>query len=121
MRLARYTWLGLAALPLTAYAHRPAPQARLEAAQASARTAEAVGAAQVPQADLYLRLSKDEVQQAEALMREGKEARADGLLQRAEADAELATATARSEQARHQADLAQARVHALRKAGLAAP
>jgi hypothetical protein len=57
----------------------------------------------VPQASLELRLSEEQITKAKELMANGENERADLLLQRAQADAELALALAREAQAKGEA------------------
>ena len=73
----------------------PITSERLPATEAPIRAAEELGAARVPQAALELKLAQDEMQQAKALLRDGNKQRADMMLLRAQADAELAVALAR--------------------------
>ena len=61
-----------------------------EPSKSSISAAEAVGAAKVPSASLYLQLAKEELENARALAAEGKKEQAASMLKRAEADAELA-------------------------------
>ncbi len=68
---------------------------RLPETQAPMRAAEELGAARVPQAALELKLAQDEVQQAKLFAKDGNKQRADMLMLRAQADAELAVALAR--------------------------
>ncbi|WP_437291714.1 DUF4398 domain-containing protein [Sorangium sp. So ce406] len=72
---------------------------RLFASQALIRTAEEVGVEEVPQADLHLRLAREQVQRAQRLSAEGAPDRARRMLLRAQADAELAIACAREARA----------------------
>lgn len=75
---------------LGACASTGAPQERMAASQAAIRAAEEVGADKVPAAALHLQLAREQIEQAKKLMADGNNMRADSLLQRAEADAELA-------------------------------
>src|SRR5215471_13067004 len=68
---------------------------RLPETEAPMRAAEELGAARVPQAALELKLAQDEVQQAKLLLNGGNKQRAEVMLLRAQADAELAVALAR--------------------------
>ena len=65
------------------------------AADASIRAAEELGAPKIPQASLHLQLAKEETGRAEKLIADGDPKRAEGILTRAQADAELAVAEAR--------------------------
>jgi hypothetical protein len=73
----------------------PLTSERLPATEAPIRAAEELGAPRVPQAALELRLAQDEVQQAKLFLKDGNKQRADMMLLRAQADAELAVALAK--------------------------
>ncbi|MDQ2644615.1 MAG: DUF4398 domain-containing protein [Myxococcota bacterium] len=66
-------------------------------AQSAHRSAQELGANEVPEAQLSLKLASDQIAQADKAMNEGENARAESLLIRAQADAELAIAQAREE------------------------
>jgi hypothetical protein len=66
-------------------------------AQSAHRSAQELGANEVPEAQLSLKLAGDQIAMAEKEMGEGENARAESLLIRAQADAELAIAQAREE------------------------
>ena len=68
---------------------------RLPETEAPMRAAEELGAARVPQAALELKLAQDEVQQAKLFAKDGNKQRADMMMLRAQADAELAVALSR--------------------------
>ena len=68
---------------------------RLPETEAPMRAAEDLGAAKVPQAALELKLAQDEEQQAKGFAKDGNKPRADMMMRRAQADAELAVALAR--------------------------
>ena len=74
-----------------------APNERAEASSAAIRAAEEVGATHSPNAALHLQLAKEQFEHAQKLTDKKDMAQADGLLMRAQADAELALALARSE------------------------
>ena len=67
-----------------------------EATAASIRAAEELGAARVPQASLHLQLAKEQFERAKQLVAQGDGEEAGFLMMRADADAELAVALARS-------------------------
>jgi hypothetical protein len=92
----------------------PPPHARVASSEAALRSAREVGAQQVPQANLYLDLAQNEFERGRALMKGGQNREADEMLQRAQADAELALATTREAQTRAAAEQTKARVQALR-------
>lgn len=96
-------------------ASAPPPTGRVASTEAAIRGAREVGAQAVPNASLHLRLSEEQVAKAKAAMAQEDNVRADILLQRAQADAELALALTREStaaaQAKHSTDqVAQARV-----------
>jgi hypothetical protein len=81
---------------------------------ASVRAAEEVDAEKTPQAALHLKLAKEEIDQAKALMADGNNKRAEFVLFRADADAELAVALARETTTKADATKARAEVTALK-------
>jgi hypothetical protein len=92
----------------------PAPTERVASAEAGIRGAQEVGANSVPQAALSVKLAQEEVQKAKQLMQDGDNRRAELILMRAQADAELALAQAREAQAKTEAQHAVDQVKALR-------
>ncbi len=76
-------------------ASAPVTTEKLAGTEAPIRAAEELGATRVPEAALELRLARDEMEQAKQFLREGNKLRADMMLLRAQADAELAVALAR--------------------------
>jgi hypothetical protein len=68
----------------------------MEATAASIRAAEELGAPRVAQASLHLQLAKEQSQHAKQLVAKGDGEEAGFLMMRADADAELAVALARS-------------------------
>jgi hypothetical protein len=109
----------MALLALPACGGFPAPVQHMATAQASVRAAEEVGAQQDPQAALHLKLAQEQLARAKQLMSDNDNKRADFILSRAEADAELAVALSRQAQTRAQAQQAMDDVRALKqKAGL---
>ena len=93
------TALGLA----SACATTAVPQERLTAAAGSIRAAEEVGADKVPAAALHLQLAREEAEQARELIKKKENLRADYVLQRAEADADLALSLAKEAPLRSEA------------------
>ncbi len=75
------------------------PTQRLADAQAAERGAKEVGADAQPESQLSLKLAQDQIAQAQKAMGDDENVRADGLLLRARADAELAIAQAREKDA----------------------
>lgn len=68
----------------------------MENTAGSIRAAEELGAPRVPQASLHLQLAKEQSQNAKRLIKKGDNAQAKLLMQRADADAELAVALSRA-------------------------
>lgn len=77
----------------------PPPTQRMADAQSAERSAVELGAQTEPKAQLSLKLAQDQIAQAERAMTDGDNQRADSLLIRATADAELAIAQAREKTA----------------------
>jgi hypothetical protein len=88
----------------------PAPTEHFATSTASTRAAQEIGAQANPQASLAARLAQDENNQARQLMSDGDNERADYMTMRANADAQLAIAIVREQQARAQANQALARL-----------
>ncbi len=76
----------------------PKPNEKAESSSAAIRVAEEVGATHSPNAALHLQLAKEQFQHARMLTAQKDKAQADRLLMRAQADAELSLALARSEE-----------------------
>ncbi len=94
-------WIGAASVALGACASSGAvPADKLARSQAAVRSAQELGAEQVPTAALHLKLANDEVAQARKLIIDGDNKRAEYILLRAEADADAALALAREVHAR---------------------
>ena len=85
-------------------ASAPLPVQRLASSEGAIRSASELGAAQTPSAALYLKLAQDNVAQAQRLIKDGDNQRADYVLMRAEADAELALALTRETSTRTAAE-----------------
>src|SRR5689334_12152612 len=99
--LIRNSFRILAVLPLlAACASAPLPAERVASAESAVRAAKEVGSDQVPKAQLMVKLAQDQIVRAKKLADEGDTEEAVSLLTRATADAELALALAREEQAR---------------------
>ena len=81
----------------------PLPTDRLASSEAAIRTAIEVGAPNEPRAALHLKLAKDQLDQGKALIKDGDNQRADYVLRRAEADAELSLALARENNSKTEA------------------
>ena len=76
------------------------PTQRLADAQSAERSAAELGANSVPNAQLSMKLAQEQIAQAQKAMKDGDNVRADSLLIRAKADAELAIAQAREKGAK---------------------
>ncbi len=84
----------------------PPPTQRMADAQSAERSAKELGATDEPVAKLSLKLAQEQIVQAEKAMADGDNQRADALLLRAKADAELAVAQTREKNARTETDKA---------------
>jgi hypothetical protein len=108
MRTAYACFVAAIGLVALACAGAPAPTERLASAQAAVRAAKEVGAKDVPQAKLHAQLAQEQVDQATKLIEDGENERADSLLRRAQADAELAVAMARESTSQEQTEALEA-------------
>ena len=113
---ARLTLLG-ACISLTSAAcgGAPAPSHQLTESNSAIRAAEELGAENTPKAALHLKMARDHLRNAEALIAEEEYDAAALVLKRAEADADLALALAREAQARAQAEDAMRKVQELKR------
>lgn len=91
------------------------PHEQLASSQASIRAAEEVGANKYPTAKLHLRFAKDQVDRAKALIADDETEEAKLVLQRAQADADLAIAITKENAVRAEAQQALSQVQALRQ------
>jgi len=73
----------------------PPPTQRMADAESAARGAREVGADRVPAAQLSLKLAQEQIAEAKKAMADDENKRADNLLIRAKADADLSLAQAR--------------------------
>lgn len=106
--------IGLAAgLFVVACGGASAPASELAEARGALSAAEAIGAAQHPDAVLHLKLARDAIDRAEAHMARGDNALAARELERARADAELAEAVTRRAETEQRLDEATTRLEAL--------
>lgn len=80
----------------------PPPNQQLADVEAASRSANELGAQQNPDAQLQLKLVDEQTSRAKAAMADDDNARAESLLMRAKADAELAIALVRADKANHQ-------------------
>jgi hypothetical protein len=92
-----------------------APPLQTESSTSGIRAAEELGAAKVPEAKLHLQLAKEELGNAEALAKAGDRERADSMLLRAQADAQLAVALSREDVEKNESLAAVERVRQLRQ------
>ncbi len=93
----------------------PRPEARLADTKAAIRGAEEVGAKDVPKAALHLKLAQEQHDKAVALINDDNNERAEYVLMRAEADAELAVALAREANQKAEAEKLRDQVEELKK------
>jgi len=77
----------------------PPPVQRMADAESAQRSARELGANNEPSAQLSLKLADEQIAEAHAAIKAGENQRAEGLLIRAKADAELAIAKAREKNA----------------------
>lgn len=96
MRLVTGTILVLA-VGVGCGASAPVPATQVTETQAAIRAAEEVGAPNVPKAALHLKMAKDQMQTAEAQIKDEDNEQARMTLDRARVDAELALALAREQ------------------------
>lgn len=75
------------------------PPAKVADTQSSISAASAVGADQHPQAALHLKMARDQLKQAQDLLNNGKDAEAKLVLERADADAQVAMMITREAEA----------------------
>jgi hypothetical protein len=78
----------------------PPPTQRMADAESAERSARELGANDEPAAQLSLKLAQEQIGQAKTAMADDENAKAESLLVRAKADAELAIAQAREKSAR---------------------
>lgn len=104
-----------ACLGVACGAAAPVPGAQVTETQAAIRAAEEVGAPGVPKAALHLKMAKDQLQTAQALMTQDDNEQAKLTLDRARVDAELALALAREAAFRQKAAEALEKIKKLRE------
>jgi hypothetical protein len=93
-----------------------APNPKAESSASAIRAAEEVGAAHTPAAARHLQLAKEELEYAQRLLNPNEKEHVDRLYRRAQVDAELALALARSETDKAEALAAIAKVNKLNTA-----
>jgi hypothetical protein len=96
--------IALAAALTACGASFPPPNDQLAATQGAVRAAEEAGADKDPEAQLYVKLAREQLDKAREVMTDGQNERADRLLRRSEADADLARGIARSKSAQAEAE-----------------
>jgi hypothetical protein len=96
--------LGLcAAFAFIACASVPKPTEQISQSEAAMRSAQELGAAQVPQAALEMQLAQEELDKCKLLMKDDKNEEAAQMAMRSRADAELAVALTHRSLARGEA------------------
>lgn len=91
------------------------PPAKVTETQSAISAAEAVGAESHPQGALHLKLARDQMQQAQSLLRDDQEEEARLVLERARVDAELALVLTREVRMRAEAQQALDQVRELER------
>ena len=89
------------------------PPAKVADTQSSITAASAVGADQHPQAALHLKMARDQLKQAQGLIDDGKDDQAKLVLERADADAQVALMLTREAEASANVKKAQSEVQGL--------
>lgn len=92
----------------------PPPSDRLASAEAASRSARELGAERNPNAALHLKLAQEQIDAAKKLMGDGDNRRADLVLQRAGADAELAVMLAKENNAKAEVEKAQEKLKSVK-------
>lgn len=103
----------------------PEPRNQLTESESAVRAAEVAGAQRSPQSALHLKRAREQIDSGRALMQEGENERAEWVLRRAQADADLALSLAAEETQRKKAAEAKEELEELqetiRKRGQSAP
>lgn len=110
----RMTWVGFATASV-ACGGAAVPQETLTAAQASVKGAEVGGANEDPKAQLHLKLANEQIDKAKKLIEDGDNEAAARLIDRAQADADLALALAQQATSLKQAKDADEQLGKLKK------
>lgn len=103
MNTLKISLVAAGAVALVACGSSAVPADRLARSEAALRSAQEVGAANDPKAALHLRLAQEQIVTAKTLIKNGDNERAESVLRRAEADADVALNLARSDLAREEA------------------
>jgi len=111
----RHFMLASSALLIVACGGAAIPQEQLTSAKAVVTGAEVAGAASEPQAALHLKLAKEQVAKAEALIAEDENEEAARVIDRAQVDAELALALAKEAKAKAEATETKEQLERLKK------
>jgi len=101
-RMRHLTWVS-SALLLAACGGAAIPQEQLTSSKSTISVAQAEGAPNEPKAALHLKLAQEQVAKAEALIKDGDNEEAAQLIERAQADADLAVALAKEAKSKQQA------------------
>jgi hypothetical protein len=91
------------------------PQEQLSSAQAALKGAEVAGAAEDPKASLHLKLAREQIEKAKALIADNDNEEAARVVDRAQADADLALVLAREARAKREATEAREQVEELKR------
>lgn len=100
----RFSLLAVAFAALAACKSLPSPVEQRASTEAMVRAAEEAGADRDPQAQLYLKLAREGLEKAKIAMENEENERADRILKKSEADAELARGLARQVNAEREAE-----------------
>jgi hypothetical protein len=92
----------------------PEPRNQLTASEAALRAAEVAGARNSPQSALHLKRAREQIDTGKGLIQEGENERAEWVLRRAQADADLALSLATEEAQRKKATDAKEELEQLR-------
>lgn len=93
----------------------PEPRNQLTASEAALRAAEVAGAPNSPQSALHLKRAREQIDTGKGLIQEGENERAEWVLRRAQADAELALSLAIEDAQRKKATDAKEELEQLRE------
>jgi hypothetical protein len=91
------------------------PQEQLTAAQAAVKGAEVAGAPADPKAALHLKLAQEQVQKAQALIADDENEEAARLIERAQADADLALLLAKEARGKQEAASVQEQIEEIKR------
>ncbi len=93
----------------------PVPETQMTTTKGDVRAAEGAGAPNVPQAALHLKMARDQINDAEALIKDGENDKATLVLDRADADAQLALELTNAASMKAKAAAAMKKVQDLKK------